>query len=38
MERELAHKGVILITGVKNMKSKVMKLCDCLMLRKQLII
>nr|WP_263363865.1 transposase [Candidatus Enterovibrio escacola] len=35
MERELANKGVTLITGVKNnMKSKVMKLWNRLMLRK----
>ncbi|PCS24137.1 hypothetical protein BTN49_0131 [Candidatus Enterovibrio escicola] len=39
MGRELANKGVILITGVtKNMKPKVMKLWDLLMLRKRFII
>nr|WP_150137737.1 transposase [Candidatus Enterovibrio escacola] len=37
-ERELANKGVTLITGIKNMKSKVMKLWDRLMLRKRFII
>nr|WP_263363582.1 transposase [Candidatus Enterovibrio escacola] len=36
---KLADKGVILITGVKkNTKPKVMKLWDCLMLRKRFII
>ncbi|PCS23911.1 Mobile element protein [Candidatus Enterovibrio escicola] len=38
MEWELADKGVTLITGVKNMKPKVMRLWNCLMLRKRLII
>ncbi|PCS23678.1 Mobile element protein [Candidatus Enterovibrio escicola] len=38
-ERELADKGVLLITGVKkNMKPKVMKLWDRLILQKQFII
>nr|WP_263364445.1 transposase [Candidatus Enterovibrio escacola] len=37
--RELADKGVTLITGVKkNMKPKVMKLWDCLILRQRFII
>ncbi|WP_158523562.1 hypothetical protein [Candidatus Enterovibrio escacola] len=35
MEREFADKGVILITGVKkNIKPKLMKLWNYLMLRK----
>ncbi|PCS22449.1 Mobile element protein [Candidatus Enterovibrio escicola] len=34
LERELADKGVTLITGVKNMKSKVIKLWNHLILRK----
>ncbi|PCS22272.1 hypothetical protein BTN49_2001 [Candidatus Enterovibrio escicola] len=39
MERELADKGVTLITGVKkNMKPKVMKFWSRLMLRKRFII
>ncbi len=39
LERDLADKGVIIITGViKNMKPKVMKLWDSLMLRKPFII
>jgi hypothetical protein len=39
LEQELADKGVTLITGVKkNMKPKVMKLWDRLMLRKRFII
>ncbi|PCS21853.1 Mobile element protein [Candidatus Enterovibrio escicola] len=38
LERELADKGVILIMGVKNMKPKVMKLWNHLMLRKRFII
>ncbi|PCS23757.1 hypothetical protein BTN49_0726 [Candidatus Enterovibrio escicola] len=38
MERELADKGVTLITGVKNRKPKVMKLLNQPMLRKRFII
>ncbi|PCS23443.1 Mobile element protein [Candidatus Enterovibrio escicola] len=38
LDRELADKGVTLITGIKNMKPKVMKLWNCLMLRKRFII
>ncbi|PCS22582.1 hypothetical protein BTN49_1805 [Candidatus Enterovibrio escicola] len=39
LKRKPADKGVILITGVKkNMKPKVMKLWDYLMLRKRFII
>ncbi|PCS23802.1 hypothetical protein BTN49_0771 [Candidatus Enterovibrio escicola] len=39
MERELADKGVTLIMGMKkNMKPKVMRLWNLLMLRKQFII
>nr|WP_263364454.1 transposase [Candidatus Enterovibrio escacola] len=39
LERELADKGVTLITGMKkNMQPKVMELCDRLMLRKRFII
>ncbi len=39
LERELADKGVTLITGVKkNMKPKVRKLWDYLILRKRFII
>ncbi|PCS23611.1 hypothetical protein BTN49_0580 [Candidatus Enterovibrio escicola] len=39
LERELANEGVTLITGVKkNMKPKVMKLWNRLMLRKRFII
>ncbi|PCS21146.1 hypothetical protein BTN49_3293 [Candidatus Enterovibrio escicola] len=39
MEWELSDKGLTPITGVKkNMKSKVMKLWDCLILRKWFII
>ncbi|PCS23847.1 hypothetical protein BTN49_0818 [Candidatus Enterovibrio escicola] len=37
--RELANKGVILITGIKkNMKTKVMKLWNRLVLRKRFVI
>nr|WP_150138782.1 transposase [Candidatus Enterovibrio escacola] len=38
LERELSNKRVTLITGVKNIKPKVMKLWNRLMLRKQFII
>nr|WP_263364437.1 transposase [Candidatus Enterovibrio escacola] len=34
LKRELSDKGVTLIMGIKNMKPKVMKLWDHLMLRK----
>ncbi|PCS23733.1 hypothetical protein BTN49_0702 [Candidatus Enterovibrio escicola] len=38
MERKPANKRVILRTDVKNMKPKVMKLWNCLMLQKRFII
>uniref|UniRef100_UPI001237B604 transposase n=1 Tax=Candidatus Enterovibrio escicola TaxID=1927127 RepID=UPI001237B604 len=38
LKRELSDRGVTLITSVKNMKLKVMKLWDHLMLRKRFII
>uniref|UniRef100_UPI00374294A9 transposase n=1 Tax=Candidatus Enterovibrio escicola TaxID=1927127 RepID=UPI00374294A9 len=38
LEQELADRGVTLRTGIKNMKPKVMKLWDRLMLRKLFII
>nr|WP_263364511.1 transposase [Candidatus Enterovibrio escacola] len=38
LERELTNKGVTLITGVKNIKFKVIKLWNRLMIRKRFII
>uniref|UniRef100_UPI0037449B35 transposase n=1 Tax=Candidatus Enterovibrio escicola TaxID=1927127 RepID=UPI0037449B35 len=38
LERKLADKRVTLITGIKNMKPKIMKLWNCLILWKRFII